>query len=180
MITRQTPKFASLYMGSVVAAFAACMLLAGCQTTGDPNEGGLFGWSEDKARAREANLEVERDEARKSADAELQRGEDLSNTQHRLRLTVGELRAKVADVIAENDNLDREIRALLSKRRISEAELTRLRQTLAASRRASAEARHAAAETNSPDTEARLSYHSEAVSHYNDQLHRDVLLLMGR
>ncbi|MEP6672223.1 MAG: hypothetical protein ABJF10_23875 [Chthoniobacter sp.] len=32
---------------------AAGMLLAGCATTGDPQQGGLFGWSEAKARDRQ-------------------------------------------------------------------------------------------------------------------------------
>ncbi|MDR3403380.1 MAG: hypothetical protein P4L99_12855 [Chthoniobacter sp.] len=32
---------------------AAAWLLAGCTTTGDPRQGGLFGWSEAKARDRQ-------------------------------------------------------------------------------------------------------------------------------
>jgi hypothetical protein len=34
-----------------------CAALAACQTTGDPNQGGLFGWSEKKADARIAERE---------------------------------------------------------------------------------------------------------------------------
>jgi len=37
-------------LGGVLMAAA---LLAGCTTTGDPREGGLFGWSEAKARDRQ-------------------------------------------------------------------------------------------------------------------------------
>ena len=33
-------------------AFAATALLASCETTGDPNQGGLFGWSQGKANQR--------------------------------------------------------------------------------------------------------------------------------
>jgi hypothetical protein len=33
------------------------LALAGCETTGDPKEGGLFGWSEHKAKARSSALE---------------------------------------------------------------------------------------------------------------------------
>jgi hypothetical protein len=33
------------------------LALAGCETTGDPTQGGLFGWSENKAQARSAALE---------------------------------------------------------------------------------------------------------------------------
>lgn len=38
---------------TALAAFA----FAACETTGDPNQGGLFGWSEGKARGRSAALE---------------------------------------------------------------------------------------------------------------------------
>ncbi len=47
---------------------SGCLLFTGCETTGDPNRGGIF-WSEDKAkqriRAREEHLnDVESDTAR--------------------------------------------------------------------------------------------------------------------
>ena len=45
-------KTISLFL--TLSAFAA---LASCATTGDPNQGGLFGWSESKAQARQANLQ---------------------------------------------------------------------------------------------------------------------------
>ena len=32
------------------------LLLAACETTGDPNQGGLFGWSESKAKTRQVAL----------------------------------------------------------------------------------------------------------------------------
>jgi hypothetical protein len=38
-------------MRRVALAFSALLLLAGCETTGDPHKGGIF-WSEDKARQR--------------------------------------------------------------------------------------------------------------------------------
>jgi len=34
-----------------------CAVLCGCQTTGDPTQGGLFGWSERKAEERQAERE---------------------------------------------------------------------------------------------------------------------------
>lgn len=33
------------------------LALAGCETTGDPTQGGLFGWSETKAQSRSAALQ---------------------------------------------------------------------------------------------------------------------------
>jgi hypothetical protein len=38
-------------MKRVALVFSAVLLLAGCETTGDPHQGGIF-WSEDKAKQR--------------------------------------------------------------------------------------------------------------------------------
>jgi hypothetical protein len=51
---------------NLLLAFSACALLSSCQTTGDPTQGGLFGWSQSKADQRleaRANYldDVERD-----------------------------------------------------------------------------------------------------------------------
>lgn len=35
----------------------SALFFAACETTGDPQQGGLFGWSEGKARTRSASLE---------------------------------------------------------------------------------------------------------------------------
>jgi hypothetical protein len=35
-----------------LAAVGASLLLTSCETTGDPNAGGLFGWSQSKANYR--------------------------------------------------------------------------------------------------------------------------------
>lgn len=62
----------------LIIALAAFQFIAACQTTGNPNEGGLFGWSETKAIARQSELErklsrVERDTGRNSTAAERRR-----------------------------------------------------------------------------------------------------------
>ena len=36
---------------------AATLILTSCETTGDPNQGGLFGWSQGKANVRSATLQ---------------------------------------------------------------------------------------------------------------------------
>lgn len=36
----------------LLLTLAACALLNSCETTGDPNRGGLFGWSQGKANDR--------------------------------------------------------------------------------------------------------------------------------
>ncbi len=54
-----------------LAAVAASLCLTSCETTGDPTQGGLFGWSQSKANVRQYELEdrlnaVERDNARQA------------------------------------------------------------------------------------------------------------------
>lgn len=39
-----------------VLFFVFILIIIGCQTTGDPKQGGLFGWSEDKAKGRQEEL----------------------------------------------------------------------------------------------------------------------------
>lgn len=155
-------------------------LLVGCQTTGNPREGGLFGWSEEKARERQVILETETNAARRTADFELQRGQQLSKQQSQLHTEVNQLQADLARLISENDQLDRQIRALMSTRKVSNAELSRLRQTLAANKRALATARLAASREPSDRTLSQISSQSDTVTQYNRQLQREVLLLMGR
>jgi hypothetical protein len=45
---------------TLLLSFAAAALLSSCATTGDPNEGGLFGWSQgmadDRIAVREQHL----------------------------------------------------------------------------------------------------------------------------
>lgn len=41
----------------VLGAAGACLLLTSCETTGDPTQGGLFGWSQSKANQRISDRE---------------------------------------------------------------------------------------------------------------------------
>lgn len=156
------------------------LTMAGCQTTGDPREGGLFGWSEARARDRQAALEAQSDAASKTADAEKRRGESLSRQQEQLRSEAAGLQAQLTQLLAENDSLDHEIRALIGKRQVSAATLARLHQTLADNEQARADARRAAAQPVSQQSSMQLSSQADKVGQYNERLQREVMLLMGR
>jgi uncharacterized protein YfaP (DUF2135 family) len=57
-----------------LAIAGLCVALSACETTGDPNQGGLFGWSESQAQdrvgQREAQLNaIEADTARQRNQA---------------------------------------------------------------------------------------------------------------
>ncbi len=54
------------WLGGVLAL---CWIMGGCETTGDPHQGGLFGWSEAKAQDRQK----ERQARAAGAEAELAR-----------------------------------------------------------------------------------------------------------
>ena len=62
--------------GRFAGACALGLMAAGCVTTGDPQQGGLFGWSEAKARDRQQ----ERQSHVAGAEAQLNREDTTSRT----------------------------------------------------------------------------------------------------
>ena|GEM_PF-1814204 len=105
-----------------VAAFAAavaCLAIAACETTGDPRAGGLFGWSEDKAKARQQEKRdaVSHAESRLSRENERGAALDARRTGTEQRLSSAQagnqraeqlLRARRAVLIAKCDQLEAE------------------------------------------------------------------------
>ena len=41
----------------ILLSLGALFVMTSCETTGDPSQGGLFGWSEGKAQGRSASLQ---------------------------------------------------------------------------------------------------------------------------
>lgn len=165
-------------LGLLAALLVA--LLGGCETTGNPRDGGLFGWSQQKADERQAALESERAAAERQRALESERGAALSDQRGRLSDEMQALQTRLSSALAENDALDAQLRALMAKGQLGNAELGRLQQTLAASQRARAEARRAASPSAPAASPEKLARQSQTVNQYNQQLHREVLLLMGR
>ena len=54
---------------AIILALLAGLSAAGCETTGDPNEGGYFGWSEEKAQERQQELLRQYEEEQAQLDA---------------------------------------------------------------------------------------------------------------
>lgn len=48
---------------------AAALILSSCETTGDPTQGGLFGWSEGKAQGRLMQREAVLNDTRNATDS---------------------------------------------------------------------------------------------------------------
>ncbi len=165
---------------TTISVLLATLLTAGCQTTGNPREGGLFGWSEEKARERQSVLESQSETARRTAEDEQRRGEALAKQQAQARDHETAMRDQLRRLLSENDRLEAEVRTLMSRRQLGTAEVARLREALSASEQARASARRGATQVPSPQTTAALTAHADAVSLHNRTLQREVLLLMGR
>lgn len=106
-------------------------MLAGCATTGDPQRGGLFGWSESKARDRQHEL-TRRDMAARDRVADEQiRGDALRERHDGLDAQAQQLQQELERLQQENRALDARLRDLLKQRRIGESERQRLQAVLA-------------------------------------------------
>lgn len=100
-------------------AIALWLMLTGCATTGDPRQGGLFGWSETKARDRQqerqervagSETELAREDARTQSLEESSTGTDRQLAAARLQHERAEqdLRAEQAALIAKTEQLENE------------------------------------------------------------------------
>ncbi|MEO8350251.1 MAG: hypothetical protein ABI680_00885 [Chthoniobacteraceae bacterium] len=83
----------------------AC-LFSGCETTGDPTQGGLFGWSEGKAKARRSSLEhalyLEDERGADASDSNRQ----LERTRSRNASTIRAERARLSGMLSQLDAVD--------------------------------------------------------------------------
>ena len=100
-------------------ALALCGVLASCATTGDPQQGGLFGWSETKARERqnerqtrvagaEADLSREETHARSLEATSAGTDRQLANAAREKEHAENKLRAQQAALLAKVDRLENE------------------------------------------------------------------------
>ena len=85
-----------------------CAGLCGCQTTGDPTQGGLFGWSQKKADARLAEREETLSETQQTARQEEQHAAALNRE---VQLNAEDLRdqqTELSRLLADIEALERE------------------------------------------------------------------------
>ena len=59
-------------------------VLSSCATTGDPNQGGLFGWSESKAQNRQTNLQNHLQDVQQDTQDQQARTQQLENKKAQL------------------------------------------------------------------------------------------------
>lgn len=104
-------------MKTRLALALVSLALGGCETTGDPRQGGFFGWSEAKAQAREA----ERGQALTQAGRHLA---DETGRTRNLRAREGTLSSEIAHADAQQrlrlDRLQRQYAATLQRVKVLE------------------------------------------------------------
>jgi len=88
--------------------FLVCAALCGCQTTGDPNQGGLFGWSEKKAQERQAEREETLSREQQTQRQEQQREAGLRREIHTNSEDLTEQQAEISQLLANAEALERE------------------------------------------------------------------------
>lgn len=66
-------------------ALLSSLLLSSCETTGDPTQGGLFGWSENKAQGRIYDKRYQLNQIQADTDAQVRRSSSLEAERSRLQ-----------------------------------------------------------------------------------------------
>ena len=125
-----------------LVAVASLAALAGCETTGDPRQGGLFGWSESKAQGRQAQKQAHVAGAEAELTHEAARGDELRKQKQATDRSLAET-AKAQRIRSENDlRALRDLRARLvaKAKHLEENSLTDATASRARAYRAQAEA----------------------------------------
>ncbi len=69
---------------ALLSLLTAVAALTSCETTGDPRQGGLFGWSENKARDRQADLQAQLNDVQQDTANQQARTEQLQRRKAQL------------------------------------------------------------------------------------------------
>jgi len=152
------------------AGVLAALALAACETTGDPRQGGLLGWSEDKAQQRGQALKHDADEAARSAGAERAKGADMQQRHGALQSDVGRLQSQLDRMLQENRSLETELARLLATRKLKADDVARARARLAENERVRRAALASAREAAPPGT--------ALVEQQNRRMHEEILFLL--
>lgn len=159
-----------------LALSLAALAVAACETTGDPTQGGLVGWSEDKARQRQEQLRSEAEATREQASAQRQRADALKGQEQTLLMSVQVLERQLRLLVDENVSLESQLREQMARRDLKASEAERLAQVLQRSQetRARAIASTAAGAAGEPARKQQL----DAIEQQNRLLHQEVMTLL--
>jgi chromosome segregation ATPase len=100
------------------------LLILGCQqTTGDPRQGGLFGWSEDKAVERQNVLKDTKYEEERKAEESKSESARLVSERASLQVELDRQRRLVAEIDSELNALSKKISSIEKKKTKKQKEL---------------------------------------------------------
>lgn len=156
------------------SALLSLAMLGACATTGDPHRGGLFGWSETKARNRQQELARRDDEARTQVAGEHARNAGLRVRHEALDAQARQLREELERLGAENRALDARLRTLMAHHALDIDAKRRLEALLEDNRRW-------LAGTATPIADGDVATQRlvvEQASQRNGALHRELLALL--
>jgi hypothetical protein len=94
-----------------------CVVLCGCQTTGDPTQGGLFGWSERKAEERQVEREETLSREQQTMQQEHQRETGLRREISLNAKDLDEQQKEISQLLANAETLEREAPTLAAASR---------------------------------------------------------------
>lgn len=159
-------------LGVVLVAVAVASLAA-CDTTGDPRQGGLFGWSSFKADDRKHALEALAASERRAASEQQAASQQYAAQQSQLQTQVGDLRAQLNALLAENASLARQVESLSKKKRLAASDLKRVKKELGQN----VDVREAAHDQLSASATGTASARA-MMKQQNDLLHEEVRYLL--
>lgn len=143
-------------------------LSTSCATTGDPTRGGLFGWSEEKAKARRTDLEREAREARiRAATAQAKRHE-LDSKERQIAGTIDGLETNLAKIKAENAELRKNFEKLIKEQRYVNDDLAKLEIEL----------NRTDQEFSGAPPVSFAEEHAEQIKWQNNRLHSAILFML--
>jgi hypothetical protein len=102
------------------------LTIGGCQTTGDPTQGGLFGWSEKKAQVRQNELEQNLINKQQTLANEHNKANNNLALKDRTSSNVTSIEQTLKTLDAENSKLEKDIRQLSRTKHLKEADAKRI------------------------------------------------------
>jgi len=88
-----------LHRGALLATVA--LVVSGCATTGDPNQGGLFGWSAGKADTRSAAYRAQFQQANSQLESEESESIRLKRQQKKLASSIDSANAELSQMLMD-------------------------------------------------------------------------------
>lgn len=102
-------------------------LLAGCETTGDPTTGGLYGWSEEKAKQRQAQLNRRVMDIEAQMNAIEKENQELESDKLQLTQLIAIQSEKLNALITSHDALLDKIETYKGLERINQTKISQLK-----------------------------------------------------